>query len=135
MYIVLILIVILFVFFNYFQSKMIYSNGVKVYTKHLKHLDNMSSAPIFDRSFINSSFLIFFSDRYILKQKKKGMARKAVLIKFRESNRYNIMRNIYEYRVLCDGHGDVIARVGSFKNTFRVKFNNWWNVHISNNDD
>lgn len=115
--------------FYKFQSKMIFPNGVKVMAKHLKHLDTISSSQVFDRSFINYSFMIFFSEKYILKQRKKGLARKEILNKFRESNRYDTMRNMYEYRILCDGHGDIKARFGIFKNTFRIKYNNWWNVH------
>lgn len=110
---------------------MIYPNGVKVVAKHLKHLKFISSSQLFDRSFINSSFLIFFTEKYILKQKKKGLTRKEVLNKFRESSRYETMKNMYEHRILNDGRGDIKSRLGIFKNSFRVKLNNFWNLRRS----
>lgn len=109
-----------------FQDKVVYPNGVKVASKPLKHLKTILSAPTFDKPFINASFVIFFTEKYIKQQKKHGLDRKATLQKFRDSSRYETMRSIYEYRVMCDGHGDVKERLGSFKNTFRVKFNNNW---------
>lgn len=112
-----------------FQDKMIYPNGVKVVAKLLKYLETMSSAPTFDKPFINASYTIFFTDKYLKKQKKNGLDRKATLQKFRDSQRYETMRSIYEYRVMCDGRGNVKERVGLFKNTYRVKFNNTWNCH------
>lgn len=35
--------------------------------------------------------------------------------------------DLYEYRVFCDGVGDLVVRSRLFKLTFRTKFNNWWN--------
>lgn len=34
---------------------------------------------------------------------------------------------LYEHRVMSDGRGDVKNRINQFKNTFRVKYNNWYN--------
>lgn len=115
--------------FREFQDKMVYPNGVKVASKLLKHLQMIPSAHTFDKAFINASFTVFFTDKYIKKQKKNGLDRVAALKKFRDSSRYETMRNIYEYRVLCDGIGNLKERLGLFKNTYRVKFNNNWKSH------
>lgn len=113
-----------------FQDKMVYPNGVKVASKCLKYLETMSSTPTFDKPFINASFMVFFTDKYLKKQKKKGLDRQATLQKFRDSQRYETMRSLYEYRVMCDGRGNVKERVGLFKNTYRVKFNNTWKSYV-----
>lgn len=111
------------------QHKMVYPNGVKVVSKLLKYLEKISSAPTFDKPFINASFTIFFTEKYLKKQQKNGLDRSATLQKFRDSPRYETMRNIYEYRVISDGHGNVKERLGLFKNTYRVKFNNNWKCY------
>lgn len=103
-----------------------YPNGVKVALKLLKYLKTMSSAPTFDKTFINTSFTVFFTEKYLKKQKKKGLDRKTILQKCRDSSRHETMRNVYEYRVLCDGNSNLKERLVLFKNTFRVKFNNNW---------
>lgn len=70
-----------------------------------------------------------FSEKYILKQMKKGLDRKSILNKFRDSNRYEIMKFLYEYRVLSNGRGDIKHRLNMFKLVFRTKFNNWFTTH------
>lgn len=117
------------IFSTFFQTKLVYPNGVKVHAKLLKQIETTSSAASFDRFFINTQFMIFFTDKYILKQAKKGLSREVVLLKFRESKRYETMQSIYEYRVVCDGKGGIKERLRLFKNVFRIKFNNWWSVN------
>lgn len=74
------------------QADLIYENGVKVDVKKMKILDTIPSSPAGDRLFINSLFFIIFSEKYILKQMKKGMDREKVLAKFRGSNRHQVMK-------------------------------------------
>lgn len=106
---------------------MIYTNGVKVAKPALRRLETISSAQQFYREFINSGYLVFFCEKYCRRQVKKGLSREQMLKKIRDSNRYETLQNVYEYRVLCDGQGDIKRRLISFKNVFRVKFNNQWN--------
>lgn len=115
-----------------FQSKWLYPNGVKLDQKLVKQMDSISSDPSCDRLFINTLFMIVFSSKYIYKQSKKGLDRKATLNKFRDSNRYELMKNMYDYRVLRNGRGDSKTRMGLFKLVFRSKLNNWWKDHIKN---
>lgn len=87
---------------------------------------------------------MFFPEKYKRKQVKRGLSRGEVLAKFRESDRHEIMKGItpvahltivtkyfnipdlYEYRVLRDGTGDLDDRQRLFTQAFRVKLNNWW---------
>lgn len=109
-----------------------YPNGVKVDQKLAKQMDTISSEPSCDRMFINTHFMVVFSNKYIFKQFKKGLDRKATLNKFRDSNRYELMKNMYDYRVLCNGRGEIRTRLNLFKLVFRSKLNNWWKDHIKN---
>lgn len=118
--------------FFLFQTKFIYQNGAKVDVNLVKQLDSISGDAPFDRLFINTHFTIMFSEKYIRKQMKKGLDRKNILVKFRDSNRYEIMKFLYEYRVLVNGRGDIKHRLSMFKLVFRTKFNNWFSTHGAN---
>lgn len=82
-----------------FQEKWIYPNGAKVAVNAAKHLDSISGDTSFDRLFINTHFAIMFPEKYIRKQMKKGIERKKILENFRNSNRYEIMKFVYDFRV------------------------------------
>lgn len=87
---------------------------------------------------------MFFPEKYIRKQVKKGLSREEVWSKFRESDRHKVMKgkipiailtfitkcfhisDLYQYRVLRDGTGDLDYRARLFTLAFRVKLNNWW---------
>lgn len=112
------------------QEDLIFPNGVKISAKKFKLLEAIPVDPPNDRLFVNSAFFVFFNEQKIKKKIKKGFTRDEVLKDFRESNKFEIMRSIYEYRVLTDSNGDVSARIRSFSNTFRVKLNNWWRVNV-----
>lgn len=45
-----------------------------------------------DRNYINTQFFMFFSEKYVRKQVKRGLSRKEVLSKLRDSNRYETMK-------------------------------------------
>lgn len=120
-------------------------------SKLSKELDTISSDPNYDRTYINTQFFLLFPQKYIKKQAKKGLTREQVLTKFRDSNRYETMKgsfyspkfsfqliirnnfliDLYEYRVLGNGQGDVDARKRLFKLCFRTKLNNWWSSNAS----
>lgn len=100
--------------------------------KLAKQLDLISGDPSYDRLFINTHFMLVFSRKYILKQfSKRNLDRKSTLNKFRNSNRYELMQNMYEYRVLCNGRDNIKMRLGLFKLVFRSKFNNFWKEIIN----
>lgn len=88
-----------------------------------------------DRHFINSAFFIFFTEKKIRKLVKKGHSRHAILDQFRASNKFELMRNIYEYRVLFDNEGALKVRIRDFGHTFRVKFNNWFRANVPKSKD
>lgn len=109
----------------------IFPNGVKILAKKYQVLNQIPTDPSHDRMFINTQFFVFFKEKYIRKQIKKHLNRKTILDKLRESVKYDLMRSIYEHRVLSDGMGDNKARIGLFRSTFRIKFNNWWGSNSS----
>lgn len=119
------------IFLFYFQCDLIYNNGVKVNKKLNQQLLMISGDTTFDRTFVNAQFLIVLTEKYIFKKIKKGFSREEILKICRESNRYDIMRLMYEYRVLFNGQGDLKDRCANFKNIFRVKFNNWWPANFA----
>lgn len=98
--------------------------------KLANQLDKIPGDPSHDRMFINTHFMMVFSRKYILKQAKRGMDREATLKKLRDSDRYELMRNMYEYRVLCNGRDNVKMRLSLFKLVFRSKFNNFWKDNV-----
>lgn len=106
--------------------EMIYPNGAKIPAQKIELLNAIPSDASNDRHFINSAFFVFFSEKRICKQTKNGLGCGEVLEKFRNSNKYELMRDIYEYRVMNDGDGDTKSRLRTFRHTFRVKLNNWW---------
>lgn len=130
---------------------MIYPNGAKISTKLSKKLETIPGDSSSDRTYMNTQFFVVFSEKYLKKQVKKGLSRKDALSKFRDSNRYEIMKgwlkykkifpvidkflfttDLYEHRVLRNGQGDIEARKRLFKSCFRTKLNNWWNSNAAN---
>lgn len=101
-------------------------NGAKMDKKHYEQLYTFPGDSSHDRLFINTHFMMIFSRKYILKQSKRGLNRKTTLDKFRDSNRYELMHKMYEYRVLSNGRDNIKARLGLFKLVYRSKFNNFW---------
>lgn len=104
----------------------IFPNGVSIEAKKYNMLSQILSNPRNDRLFINTQFFVFLKEEYIHKQIKKNPNRKAVLEKLRDTSKYDLMRRIFEHRVLYDGSGDTQSRILIFRSVFRVKFNNWW---------
>lgn len=98
----------------------------------IKQLDTISGNASFDRLFVNTHFSIMFPEKSLRKQLKKGLGRKDILERFRNSNRGEIMEQMYKYRVLSDGRGDIKHRLSVFKLVFRTKFNNWFATHGGN---
>lgn len=96
-------------------------------------LDKISTGPLHDRLYINNQFFVFIKEKQLFKQIGKKLDRMTVLDKLRDSSKYDLMRLIYEHRVLSDGNGDVKFRISLFRSVFRVKFNNWWSTNISKN--
>lgn len=84
---------------------MIFPNGVKILAKKHKILDGIFTGPTHDTQYINNQFFVFIKEKHLRKQ--IGKNRKEVLEKLRDSSKYDLMRLIYEYRVLSDGNGDV----------------------------
>lgn len=117
-------------FFLLFQGDLIFPNGVQISAKKYQLLEAISTSPSNDRLFVNSAFFIFFAEKRIHKKIKKGLDRDAILKYLRDSDKFEILRSIYEHRVLTDTNGDVPARIRDFWQTFRVKFNNWWRSNI-----
>lgn len=76
-------------------------------------------------TFYKLFFLHFLYGRKIRKLVKKGHSRHAILDQFRASNKFDLMRSIYEHR-LFDNTGALKVRLRDFGHTFWVKFNNWW---------
>lgn len=111
--------------------ELIYSNGCKIPANQMDLLNDIPDDADNDRMFINTAFFIFFSEKMIRKQVKKGSLRKAVLEKFRSSAKYELLRSIYEYRVLLNGSGQIRSRIRLFRTAFRVKLNNWWSTNVS----
>lgn len=110
---------------------LVYPNGLKITAKKMDLLDTIPSDPGNDRLFINTAFFIFFSEKRLRRQVKNGLDRNAVLEKFRDSSKYELMRAIYDYRVLSNDCGDIKTRIRLFTTIFRVKLNNWWRQHVS----
>lgn len=71
---------------------MIFPNGVKVKADLAKRLEIIPSKESSDRKFVNESFDLFFSDKYIEKQIRNGCAKEQLLTQFRDSNRYETMK-------------------------------------------
>lgn len=109
---------------------LVYPNGFKVPAKKMDLLNEIPSDPGNDRLFINTAFFIFFSEKRLRKQVKNGLNRLDVLKKFRDSSKYELMRAIYNYRVLSNGCADANGRIRLFGSIFRIKLNNWWR-HMS----
>lgn len=109
---------------------LIFPNGVKVSARKFKLLSAIPTDPANDKQFINSAFFVFITEKKIKKQIKKGLERNAILEYFRDSSKCEMMRSIYEHRILTDGNGDTKGRIRDFKHTFRVKFNNWWRTNM-----
>lgn len=57
-----------------------------------KQLNSIPSSPSFDRTYINSAFSIMFPEKRLRRQVKKGIARQDILKKFRDSERYQLMK-------------------------------------------
>lgn len=80
-------------FIQYFlQSKLMYPNGAKISASASKKLETISGDPNCDRTYVNTQFFVVFSEKYLKKQVKKGLSRKEMLSKFRDSNRYEVMK-------------------------------------------
>lgn len=71
---------------------MIYPNEVKISVKNKEILDTIPTAPFADREFVNAQFSMIFSEKYLKKQLKKRLDRKAVLKNFRECGRHDVMK-------------------------------------------
>lgn len=77
-----------------------YSNGVKIDVKSAKILDTIPRTPSFDRTFVNTSFSMFFTEKYLNKKIKKchknevddSKLRVEVLKILRDSERHQTMR-------------------------------------------
>lgn len=110
---------------------MVYPNGTKIPVQKIELLDAIPSDESNDRLFINSAFFVFFTEKKICKQVKNGLGSAQVLEKFRSSTKYELMRDIYEYRVLSDGDGNIKSRLQTLGHTFRVKLNNWWRTNVT----
>lgn len=102
---------------------------MKASVKQMRQIETISGEAAADRRFINDIFFIIFSEKYIMKQVKKGLSWEELLTKFRASNRHELMKDLYEYRVLRNGEGIVDARLRLFKLVFRTKLYNWWTVN------
>lgn len=113
-------------------------------------MDTISGDAASDRKYVNSCFFIIFPLEYIEKQIKKTPSRKLVLEKLRGTKRYETMNgqfqmkifsvsyclliiansfmftDLFDYRVLQDGQGELNGRIHLFKLAFRSKFNGWW---------
>lgn len=113
----------------FFQMELIYPNGTKLPAKKVELLREIPSNAANDRLFINSTFVVFFTEKRMRKHVKNGLTCPQVLEKFRNSSKYKLMQDMYEYRVLNDENGDVRSRTKIFGNTFRVKLNNWWRTN------
>lgn len=61
----------------------------------MKQLEKISSDPESDRFYINSHFLVFFPEKSILERMKSGSSREDVLMEFRESDGYALMKGIF----------------------------------------
>lgn len=79
-------------------TEYIYPNGVKVLVKAMKQLETIPSTGSGDRLYVNTSFTVFFSDKYIKKRIKKckkleiSKLREEVLKILRESDRHQTMK-------------------------------------------
>lgn len=114
---------------------LIFPNGVKISAKMYHLLNAIPTDPSNDRNFINSAFFVFFKEKKVHKQIKNGCDRKEILEYLRDSSKFEIMRFVYEHRVLTDGNGDTKSRIRDFGNTFRIKFNNWWRANVPKSKD
>lgn len=112
-----------FYFFFQFQTEVIFLNGVKILAKKYKMLDEILTGPSHDRLYINNQFFVFLKEKYLHRKIEKNLDRITVLEKLRDSSKYDLMRLIYEHRVLSDGNGDVKSRINIFRSVFRIKFN------------
>lgn len=120
--------------FNFFQTEFTYPNGTKISVKKIELLDAIPGDASNDRLFINSAYFIFFTEKRIRKQAKNGLTCAQTLNKLRNSIKYELMRDIYEYRVMNDGDGDIKSRIRIFGHIFRVKLNNWWRSNVKKAD-
>lgn len=80
---------------NLFQTELVYTNGVSVSAKLMKQVETISSDPVMDRTYINAQFFIFFPEKIILERIEMGLSREDVLLEFRESDRYAIMKGMF----------------------------------------
>lgn len=60
--------------------------------KLAEQLESIPHSASFDRVYINKSFAIMFPERRLRRQVKKGLTRKNILDKFRESDQYRTMK-------------------------------------------
>lgn len=80
-----------------FQLEIIYANGASAPAELIKQLETISGHPESDRDYINSISFMFFSEKYLRKQVKKGLSREEVLAKLRDSKRYDIIKGLSRY--------------------------------------
>lgn len=79
----------------FFQSRFIFPNGVKLKVDLAKRLEIIPGEESSDRRYINETFDMFFSEKYIKKQMRNGCAKEKLLTQFRETDRYETMRGEY----------------------------------------
>lgn len=65
---------------------------MKVSAQLANQLEIISSEESSDRKFINETFSMFFSDKYIQKKIREGFNREKLLAQFRASDRYATMK-------------------------------------------
>lgn len=108
------------------QTKFKFANGVCISKAKIAELNDVPMGPTYDRQYINKSFTVFFSERYMKKLIAAGLSRSNMLDKLRSSKRYSILADLYNARVDMDRRGDTAQRKSILKSNFRTKLNNWW---------